>query len=874
EAAVRLTQAGFTAAGIPSYVEQSGGGKGWHLWVFFSGPTPAKLVRQLAHRLIPSNLPLAGGRGVAMPRSNRGVETFPKTAKAATPKRLGNLVWLPWFHGASGGANEFYREEDGTLVPYTPGAFETIDQATIEQLLADLEAAPTAPASPTPSGPRTHVEEEALEEFLRRATKEDDARQPPSTDWRTWKEKALALLDLERVYGHWLTGERAGEHWLQCQDPDSPSGADSKSGNVADGTGTALRGTFHSWRTEETLSVFDFMVHQGQATSFLDAARQIAEWTGVPLPERAQLPIPATPPPSQSSYPVIVVNNRQTRDIRYEAEGVLVAANATDPFLYIRARRPVRIVLAEGDPHVSEVDSVVMYQMLAQVANWVRRTDEGDSDVPPLQDMARMLVASPPASLPLLDGVTTAPIFDAAGHLVRTPGFHHESGVWYYERPGFSVPPVPDNPTQKEIDAARTLLLDELIVDFPFVSSSDRAHAVAALILPFIRRMVIGPTPIHLYEAPTPGSGKTLAAEVVCLIATGEAAEPTTLPQDDEEARKKITSLLLAARSVVLLDNVRGGIDSVNLAAVLTAEKWTDRLLGGNDLAGLPNRAVWLVSANNPTLTLEIARRCIRIRVEPAAARPWERKNFKHWPLKHWVLDNRAALVHAVLTLVQAWISRGRPPGMRTLGSFEHWASTIGGILDVAGIPGFLENADELFDAADLEGQEWREFTAAWWREHGATPVTAKALLLLATGDELLPYVLGGKNERSQAIRLGKGLMANRNRIYGDYRIMAAHVSHNQRLWRLEHVEDHTADSDAGDDPSQTRERGMLLPFERDIPLNIPLRKPASNLAAGDVGDVGDVKSTLAEAGGQGRTHPRVHDAQAHIACGGEKYIP
>jgi hypothetical protein len=569
-----------------------------------------------------------------------------------------------------------------------------------------------------------------------------------------------------------------------------------------------------------------------------------------------------------------VVNNRQTRDIRYDAEQVLLAANAHEPFLFVRAARPVRILMANSEPHIGEVDAVVMYDLLAKHANWVYRTDDGDDNVSPPRDVPRMLVATPSPTLPWLDGLVTAPVFDAAGDIISRPGFHRPSGVWYHQPAGFVVPPVPDAPTQAEIDAARSLLLDELLVDFPFVSAPDRAHAVAALILPFVRRLVFGPTPVHLYEAPTPGSGKTLAAEVVCIIATGDAAEPTTMPQDDEEVRKKITSLLLAARPVVLLDNVRGGIDSVSLAAVLTAEKWTDRLLGGNELAGLPNRAVWLISANNPTLTLEIARRCIRIRVEPAGDRPWERRNFKHWPLKHWVLDNRAALVHAILTLVQAWLSRGRPQGKRTLGSFEHWASTIGGILDVAGIPGFLDNTAELYEAADVEGQEWREFTGAWWKEHGATPVTAKALLEMATSNELLPYVLGGKNERSQAIRLGKGLMGNRNRIYGDYRIKAAHVSHNQRLWSLERVEGRTTDSDSADDSFETGERGMLLPFERDIPRDIPLRKPASNLAAGDVGDVGDVKPTLAHASERERTHARVHDAHAPIACGTGKHIP
>jgi len=55
----------------------------------------------------------------------------------------------------------------------------------------------------------------------------------------------------------------------------------------------------------------------------------------------------------------------------------------------------------------------------------------------------------------------------------------------------------PDEPTAEDITAARALLIDDLLVDFPFVDDSDRAHAIAAIILPFIRRMIDGPTPMH-----------------------------------------------------------------------------------------------------------------------------------------------------------------------------------------------------------------------------------------------------------------------------------------------------------------------------------------------------------------------------------------
>ena len=46
-----------------------------------------------------------------------------------------------------------------------------------------------------------------------------------------------------------------------------------------------------------------------------------------------------------------------------------------------------------------------------------------------------------------------------------------------------------------------------------------RIILLAALLLPFVRRMVHGPTPLHLIESPSPGTGKSLLAKVISKIA-------------------------------------------------------------------------------------------------------------------------------------------------------------------------------------------------------------------------------------------------------------------------------------------------------------------------------------------------------------------
>jgi len=216
----------------------------------------------------------------------------------------------------------------------------------------------------------------------------------------------------------------------------------------------------------------------------------------------------------------------------------------------------------------------------------------------------------------------------------------------------------------------------------------------------------------------------------------------------------------------------RRQLASPSLASMITSANWSDRLLYTNEKVSLPNRAVWLMTGNNPKVSMELARRCIRIRIDPKVDRPYLRDGFKHDPFMPWVKENRMALARAVLVLVRAWLTAGRPRSSRRLGSFEQWTDVIGGILETAGIPGFLGNLHELYETADVEGETWREFVRVWWETHGEAPKKVSELNDLCEERELLLSVRGDKSLRSQQTRLGKALMNKRDRVFSGVRIV------------------------------------------------------------------------------------------------------
>lgn len=486
----------------------------------------------------------------------------------------------------------------------------------------------------------------------------------------------------------------------------------------------------------------------------------------------------------------------QLREIAAQAWGAIHAGNQP-PRVFARSDAIVRIVFDENGARIGALNDDAVLKLLSEVADWVVPTDMGDRQVFPPHQVVKV-VYTEPKGLPILQALLSCPVFASSGRLLREPGYHANAQAWIDLPADLGLPTVSPAPTDEEVAAARGLLLDDLLVDFPFVDQSDRAHMLAMLLLPFARRLIPGLTPIHLVEAPTAGSGKGKLVAVVGILTSGASASGGAIPDNDEEVRKKITSELASGNPLLILDNAddKKRLDSATLASALTMPVWRDRLLGQTKMLALPNQAVWIVTGNNPRLSTELARRCIRIRIDPKVDRPWLRSDFKHPLLEDWAKENRAALLHAALTLTQNWLARGRPPGPGRLGSFERWSEVMGGILSAASVPGFLGNLESLYETADTEGGMWREFIVAWWSAHQDAPVRVAELAKLCAAGDFMEPVLGEGSEKSQHIRLGRALQRARERVFGEHRIEATIDPHTKRpVYRLVKVAAEASDA-------------------------------------------------------------------------------
>jgi len=497
---------------------------------------------------------------------------------------------------------------------------------------------------------------------------------------------------------------------------------------------------------------------------------------------------PDGPPPAEDAappadeLPTILLNNRQLSDLMTETM-VAIAEHSkrSDPLLFVRGGRLVRLAADEnGALRTDLITPDALLGIMARVARWVHVTPTKDggekvTNVSPPALVSRVLCAAAGWDLPVLEGIAHAPIFDANGILHTETGYNAVTRLYH----AGAVRLGDTTPTRANVAAAVALLTDDLFVDFP-LDAASRAHAIGLAILPFVRPMIRGATPMHLATAPQHRAGKSLLVESALYPALGRTPDMTPDAGDETEWAKVLTTKLLSSPSVVVLDNLSAELRSPMLATAISEARLTSRILGSNTEVSAPARWVWAATGRNTTLHEELMLRSVLIRLMPKTERPEERSGFKHGNQLEWVAANRDNLVTAIITIVRNWLENAnrKPFAGRAKGRFESWVSTMGGILAAAGIEGFLDNEKELRSTSAPEADAFRNFVMAWWETYGSTPVTVSNELFklastpdddkLTPGNDLLGEVLGNAKEHGRKVALGSMLKRYAGRVYSE----------------------------------------------------------------------------------------------------------
>jgi len=262
------------------------------------------------------------------------------------------------------------------------------------------------------------------------------------------------------------------------------------------------------------------------------------------------------------------------------------------------------------------------------------------------------------------------------------------------------------------IEQARQVI-DELLEEFPFAdreSGRSRAVQVASMLSLFGQKLLPAKaqTPVFIYTANSPRSGKTLLAKMAVIPMCG-SCQLQTLGGDEEELRKLLDSTAIDGSPYLFIDNVRRKIQSAALEAFCTSGTWSGRVLGKSGTFSKDKQTVVFITANQAKISTDLAGRALFVDLWLSEADPQRRKVSR-------VIDDaylsrpdiRKRILSALWALIRHWDAQGRPASAYRLGGFEEWCKIIAGIVVAAGFGDPVTPA-KLEIAGDPDSDDMRE---------------------------------------------------------------------------------------------------------------------------------------------------------------------
>lgn len=441
------------------------------------------------------------------------------------------------------------------------------------------------------------------------------------------------------------------------------------------------------------------------------------------------------------------------------------------------------------------VDEERLLNLLARAAQMISVTSRGINSAWPESKTLTALFGRHRDFRPLR-GIAPSPIVREDNTIATEEGYDEASHV-LLDLDGLDLQ-IPDAPTKVEVRKAVDLLVDDWLGDFPFASKADKANALA-LILTYPLRELVSLVPFAVISAKSQGTGKSKLIALIVLLFTRTMPVWDSLPGSEEETRKQITTLLATAPPFLVFDeSPRIGGKAINRLG--TATTWSDRLLGGNKRAALPNRAVMVATGNNVEVLGDTRRRYYPIELFYDGECPENRpeSEFRHPDIEAWTEAHRNELLVAVFTLIRAWQVAGRPKRTTSFGSFERWEAVVGGVIENAGVDDFLANLAEHRESVDFDEGLWvahcewlaetfpgGEFTTRSAMEKMLTRLNN--MRIIDPNADLPPGIDGSPLDPTYAAKLGKLYNQRHGRWSGGYRVgKASGKTGNKTKWLIE----------------------------------------------------------------------------------------
>jgi len=355
------------------------------------------------------------------------------------------------------------------------------------------------------------------------------------------------------------------------------------------------------------------------------------------------------------------------------------------------------------------------------------------------EEIAKALLESSPARdlLPPVSILAACPVLvPTAGQCkVLQPGWSQEGGGIFIT--GGATPPTLNLP-----DAVEGLL--GLLADFDFTTPGDHSRAIAAFIAPALRfgGWLQNQLPVDIAEADASQAGKGYRQKCTAAI---YREVPNLVVQKsggvggfDESLSQK----LIDGRPFVLIDNLRGKLDSPFFEAVLTAPGTTPARVPHRGEVQVDARSfVFQITSNGMETTRDLANRAsiIRIRKRPPG---YPFKAYSEGDLFAHLGANQPFYLGCVFAVIKHWVYKGKPTTTESRHDFREWAQKLDWIVQnvFAAVP-LLDGFDEARQRVSDPHRSWVRAVTILVHAAGKSgqQLTATHLAEIAADNDLPP---------------------------------------------------------------------------------------------------------------------------------------
>jgi hypothetical protein len=286
--------------------------------------------------------------------------------------------------------------------------------------------------------------------------------------------------------------------------------------------------------------------------------------------------------------------------------------------------------------------------------------------------------------LPVVTAIATLPLVLPDGAILSGRGLDRQRGIV------FRVPqqlqallPRAEDCGPTVVASAMRFLTDEWLCD---VATDYQGKCVLlAMVLTVLERLMLPERPAFFITAGQRGGGKTTAANMVSLAALGVRAAAAAWSPSDEKRRKSLLAYLAAGVPLITWDNIPRGaaLACPSIEKVLTAETYSDRILGETGTMTVAATAVMAFTGNNVTARGDLASRSLTSRLAVNRPDP-ENRSFTHVDPLGWTEANRGRILAALYTILVGnprLHATNRPPAETR---FKAWWHLVGSAVEYA----------------------------------------------------------------------------------------------------------------------------------------------------------------------------------------------